>query len=207
LQKAQQTWQQVQPVLVKTWETIRWLAQQAKRFWDFAFPKIDSAWNRTRPLIRRVLPAKWNERITDRMMTSGAIALLVGLTWLTTTLLSPKPAVSKQPPPTAISQPQVEPVPSARIANIQKQFVELTESYAPDLVEAVQVNPQRDLLQLQVSGEWYGLAANQQDRLAGEMWKRSQKLRFSQLDVTDAEGNLLARSPVIGKQMIVLQRS
>jgi hypothetical protein len=72
------------------------------------------------------------------------------------------------------------------------------------LVQAVQADFARGRLLLSVTDDWKALESSQRERLANELLKRSKKLKFEQLDITDAEGKLLARSPVVGAQMVLL---
>ena len=58
-----------------------------------------------------------------------------------------------------------------------------------------------------LSDDWYQLVENRQDRLLGDMFRRSQQLEFDKLMITDSNDNLIARSPVIGKEMVVLRRT
>jgi ABC-type molybdenum transport system ATPase subunit/photorepair protein PhrA len=53
----------------------------------------------------------------------------------------------------------------------------------------------------------YELSGDRQNKLADEMLKRAQELDFSKLEITDIQGTLLARSPVVGPNMIILQRA
>jgi hypothetical protein len=206
LQKAQQVWQNVQPVLVKIWETTVQLAKQAKVFWETTQPKVQRWWSATLPKIRGILPRAWNEKLTDWMITSGAIALVVLLFWLTTTILFPHRSVAAKIPPAAKSAPafKVAPPDPSKLVAIQNQLTETAVPYGEGLVDTVRVQPQRNRLTVQVGDGWYGLEVMQQDQLANEWFKRSLKLKYSQLDLVDAADKLLARSPVVGPKMVVL---
>jgi hypothetical protein len=207
LQQVRQVWQTVQPVLVKLWETTLHWAKQAKAFWDTTQPKVQRWWEATLPRIRGILPQAWNEKLTDWMITSGAIALVVLLFWLTTSLLFPHRVVAKAPPAAATPVAKVTPIDPGKLTSIQNQLNETAVTYGEALVDAVRVQPQRQRLTVQVSDSWYGLSATQQDQLANDWFKRSLKLKYSQLDLVDAAGQMLARSPVVGSKMVVLQRS
>jgi hypothetical protein len=50
------------------------------------------------------------------------------------------------------------------------------------------------------------LKESQQDKLADEILRRSNELDFSKLEITDLKGTLLARSPVVGPNMVILKR-
>lgn len=143
---------------------------------------------------------------------------------------SPKPApvsppVIAKPTPTPVGQPTpaVSPAPSPRpspappplkltpeqtlIARIQDQVAEVSNQYVNGLIQAVQANFRASRLTVKVGDGWYGLLPAQQDNLANDMLKRAQQLNFVKLEVTDTKGMLLARSPVVGTEMVVLRRS
>jgi hypothetical protein len=112
---------------------------------------------------------------------------------------TPEPAVA--PPPALVLDPE-----QALIASIQTQVAEVANQYAAGLIQLVQANFQSSQLIVQVSDDWYDLSQSQQDKLAAEISQRSQELDFSKLEVSDSHGALLARSPVVGTDMIILKR-
>jgi hypothetical protein len=227
LQQAKQVWQTVQPAAVKIGSTTVELGRKARDFWSVTQPKVQRWWSATLPKIRGILPQAWNDKLADWMITSGAIALLVMLFWITTSLLFPsRPVVAKAPPAGVIAPRNTSksaPIDANKLTSIQNQLAEVAEPYAPELptvpgmenpeipapklIDWVQANPNRDLLMVQVADDWYELAAAQQDGLANDLFKRSLKLKFEQLELVDATGKSLARSPVVGSKMVVLRRS
>jgi hypothetical protein len=60
---------------------------------------------------------------------------------------------------------------------------------------------------VKVGNGWYDLAPAQQDKLANDLLKRAKQLDFSKLELTSPDNTLLARSPVVGTEMIIMQRS
>ena len=93
------------------------------------------------------------------------------------------------------------------IASIQERVMEVTSQYTQGIVQTIQANFRGDVLLVKVSNRWYDLSDSQQDKLANQMLEKSQSLDFSTLEIIDSEENLVARSPVVGSQMIVLRRS
>lgn len=93
------------------------------------------------------------------------------------------------------------------IASIQERVMEVTSQYTQGIVQTIQANFRADVLLVKVSNGWYELSDSQQDKLANQMLEKSQSLDFSTLEIIDKEENLVARSPVVGSQMIVLRRS
>jgi hypothetical protein len=124
---------------------------------------------------------------------------------------APKP-VAPAPLPTPISSPSPTPTltltPEQKlIAAIQDQVAEVSDQYADGLIRSVQANFKSSRLTVKVGDDWYGLPRSQQDQVAAEMLRRSQELDFSNLEITDIEGTLLARSPVVGSTMVILKRT
>ncbi|MGG6292777.1 hypothetical protein ACQ4M4_00015 [Leptolyngbya sp. AN02str] len=121
---------------------------------------------------------------------------------------SPSAIATPAPSPTPTPKPKLELTPEQKlIASIQDQVAQVTDQYSSGLIQSVQANFRRSLLSVTVGEGWYGLSPSQQNKLADEMLGRSQKLDFSKLEITDSNGDLLARSPVIGTNMIIVKRS
>lgn len=132
-------------------------------------------------------------------------------------LVAPAPSLSETPAPAQSTAPSRQPTPPAvpalklnpeqkLIAAIQTQVAEITDRYANGLIQSVEANFQGSQLVLHVSEDWYTLSISQQDQLAAEMLQRSRDLDFNTLKIVDEAGRRLARSPVVGTDMVVLQR-
>jgi len=120
---------------------------------------------------------------------------------------APTPTPSPSPPTPASPPPPLELTPEqSLIAAIQDQVAEVTNRYANELIQSIQANFRDSRLIVKVSMGWYELSGDRQNKLADEMLKRAQELDFSKLEITDTQGTLLARSPVVGPDMIILQR-
>jgi hypothetical protein len=121
----------------------------------------------------------------------------------------PTPEVSPSPEPTpeVVAEPEIELTPEQRlIASIQAQITEISNQYVSELINVTQPKFRSSRLIVQVSDRWYSLAPKLQDQLANELLARSQQLDFSKLELTNAQGTLLARNPVVGSSMIILKR-
>jgi hypothetical protein len=164
------------------------------------------------PQLRSRLPEPWKTKLPEQVLT--AIALLFLLSFLSAifALLPGKPpALVKAPNFSAPSLPN-EPAPIHspvarldRLTKIQAQLAEIASPYSEGLVESVQVG-RHSRLKVTIGSGWYALEPRQQDQLANEVLKRSHKLKFEQLELITAEGILLARSPVVGSGMLMLER-
>ncbi len=132
----------------------------------------------------------------------------------------PIPTPSPESPPTD-SRPPEPPAKPARktrppklnltpeqklITAIQEQVADLSNQYSNGLIQSIQANFRSGRLTVKVGEGWYELESTRQDRLAAEMLQRTQKLDFSRLEIIDDKGAIVARSPVVGKGMVILQR-
>lgn len=131
--------------------------------------------------------------------------------------IPPVVTAPKAPKPIESSPPSVVPTPSppplkltpeqTLIARIQNQVAAISDQYVNGLVESIQANFRGSRLIVHISDEWYGLSRSQQDKLASEILSRTQNLDFLKLELVDGAGKLLARSPVVGTEMIILRRT
>lgn len=117
-------------------------------------------------------------------------------------------AISPTPPKPSVPPPPLKLTPEQKlIARIQDQVAAISNPYASGLIQSVQANFRGSRLIVNVSDGWYGLSQSQQDNLASEILRRTETLDFIKLEMVDAAGRLLARSPVVGSEMIILKRS
>ena len=123
-------------------------------------------------------------------------------------VIEPAPAIVEPiPEPAKPAPPVVELTPEQKlIASIQDQVVTVAAPYSSGLIQTIKPNFTRSRLSVLVADNWYELSRSQQDQLGDELLKRAQELDFSQLEITDAQGTLLARSPVVGSTMVILKR-
>lgn len=119
------------------------------------------------------------------------------------------PVLEAPAPPTAIA---VDPLPAAPLtpeqgllAVIQQELMDLEGLYPPQLLQRIEPNFLASRLTVTIGTNWKQLSAKQQQNLLDTLWQRAQKLSFAQLRLYDTDGNLIARSPVVGQEMVVLQ--
>ncbi|MBE9229884.1 hypothetical protein IQ264_31260 [Phormidium sp. LEGE 05292] len=112
----------------------------------------------------------------------------------------PKPIETLPPPPPVLTPEQT------LIAAIQNQVADIASEFANGLIVGIKADFPNNFLSLQVANDWYTFDSAKQDQLAADMWQRSQKLDFEKLEIYDTQGRLVARSPVIGSNMIIWQR-
>jgi len=130
---------------------------------------------------------------------------------------SPIPAPTPTPEPQIIASPTPVPTPTPAplkltpeqtlIARIQNDIVTASDGYAGDLIETVSANFRGSLLIVNLNQEWYSLPADQQDKFANELLQRAAQLNFVKLEILAPDDTLVARSPVVGSEMVILKRT
>lgn len=190
-----------------------------------SFRSVEVFWDATLAKIRSVLPATWNEKLSDWGITGAIAGTIVVILVTTAAILPDTPAqVAKAPPNTIEAPPELKapkppqpvevelpPAPEltpeqSLIAAIQNQVAEITNQYGNGLIQSIEANFEGSRLIVKVSDGWYNLKESQQNKLADEIFSRSNDLDFSKLQITDLAGTLLARSPVVGTKMVILKR-
>jgi hypothetical protein len=188
---------------------------------------IGRGWLTILNAIRSVLPAPLQEKIPNWSLSGALITVLavsIGSLYL---IVAPKPpevatitpVPIQEPTPPILSAPAdsvpVEPLPSpapnltpeqALIASIQTQVSEVTGKYSESLIEAIQANFRESILVVTIADEWYTLEEPRQNKLVKDIQQRAKTLDFSRLELIDYQGSLVARSAVIGDEMIILKR-
>jgi len=118
-------------------------------------------------------------------------------------LVAPEPAQPielNEPPPLPLTPEQ------SLIGAIQQEVKDLTIQYPDGLILAIAPNFLASQLTVTLSNDWYDLSPQRQDNVADAIWQRSQKQAFRKLNLLGPTGGLLARNPVVGNQVIVLER-
>ncbi|MBD2295205.1 hypothetical protein H6G06_17390 [Anabaena sphaerica FACHB-251] len=141
----------------------------------------------------------------------------------------PTPTVEPEPIPTPTVEPEPEPIPTlepepekiveltpeqALIAAIENQLTEITvplqqtgdENISVNLIKSIQANFRTSDLTIKISDDWYILEPSQQQQLAADILQRSQELDFTHLQLFDSQDKLIARSPVVGNEMIIFSK-
>ncbi|WP_448561318.1 hypothetical protein [Trichothermofontia sp.] len=130
----------------------------------------------------------------------------------------------ESPPAIAPAKPELAPTPEAKpaptpkpalpleltpeqslIAAIQSDIAEISVQYADGLVQAVQANFPQGRLVVTIGDEWYNLTSSRQEQLGRQLLAQARALDFVHLELRDRAGTLIARSPVVGDALVILQ--
>ncbi|TAF20294.1 MAG: hypothetical protein EAZ76_01845 [Nostocales cyanobacterium] len=137
----------------------------------------------------------------------------------------PEPTVELTPQPTPEREeikPEPEPTPIVEltpeqnlIANIENQLVEIAvitvknqedEKININMINSIQTNLETSDLIITINDYWYKLEKPVQKKLAAKILQRSQELDFTHLQILDSQHKLIARSPVVGNEMIIFSK-
>jgi hypothetical protein len=171
-------------------------------------------WAATLHQFRRILPGSLRQ-LTDPILTAIVVAIVTITIWLVNGLLFPRinssanlpPApITAQPlPPVVSTAPKVSPE-QAFIEAIQTQLNDITSQYPDNIIQTLSVDITRDRLIVRLNPIWYLITDDRQNSLTDRMWLQAQANHFTKLEIQDTQGVAIARNPVVGKQMIILQR-
>ncbi len=133
----------------------------------------------------------------------------------------PTPVVEPEVIPTPVIETEPTPIPvieltpeQALLAAIENQFSEISisvkntkdKNIISQLIKPLQANFRTSDLTVEISDIWYDLEKSQQNKLAAEILQRSQELNFIHLEIVDSQKKIIARSPVVGNEMIIFNR-
>jgi hypothetical protein len=167
-------------------------------------------WAGTLNQFRRLLPAPLRQ-LSDAILTAILVAIVTVGIWFVDGFFVPGVDRSvAAPPPTPLvapisSAPKISPE-LAFTQAIQSQLSEITSQYPDNIVKTIDIDIDRDLPIVQLDSSWYTLDDERQNTLTDRMWQQAQSNHFTKLEVRDERGVAIARSPVVGKHPIILQR-
>ncbi|MEM6434882.1 MAG: hypothetical protein AAF773_13690 [Cyanobacteria bacterium P01_D01_bin.115] len=193
-----------------------------------------TAWQRLLRGIRGRIPAAAN--LSDSVLSGLLIGILVLLLTLINGVRPPAVA-APPPAPEPTSSPELPAIPevevpasrpatptlpdaasspldtaaaalqSDRIANLQAQLTDSTILNAKRVIDSVQADFTANRLTLIVNGDWYRLSDYDQTQLAQQLMTQAADLAFTTLELQTTTGELIARTPVIGDEMVIFSRS
>ncbi len=134
---------------------------------------------------------------------------------------TPIPVVEPEPTPIPVVEPEPTPIPvveltpeESLLVAIENQFAAISivvkskdkQNIISQLIKPIAANFRTSDLKVKIKDIWHNLEKSQQDQLAADILQRSQEMNFIHLEVVDSQDKLIARSPVIGNQMIIFKR-
>ncbi len=120
--------------------------------------------------------------------------------------VEPKQPESSKINKTPLPQPVITPE-QILVSAIQKKISEITSQDYEELIVSGEADLLAGRLLIKVSDDWYQMDKSSQDKFVNETLQRSQQFKINKLAIEDLQNNLIARSPVVGNKMIILQRT
>ncbi len=185
--------------------TPRWI-EQSLGFWSGILEQF-----------RRILPAPVRQ-LSDALLTGVVVIFLTVVIWFIDGVLAtktpsaivtnPTAPISAQPNPKNITEIDdlITSPEQAFIDAIQTQLNDITSQYPDDIIQTLQVDFPRDRAIVRLNPVWYLIGDAQQDLVTDRMWLQAKANHFSKLELQDAQGHSIARSPVVGQHMVILKR-
>ena len=191
-----------------------------------------SRWDGFLRTFRLFLPSSISNNVSDSLLTGIFAVIFLVTIGITIFLFIPKstqvavvPPVEEVTKPTPVIEPEPKPTPvieltpeASLLVAIENQFSEISVSVkntkdknkdkniVSQLIKPLVANFRTGDLTLKISDIWYSLEKSQQDKLAADILQRSQELNFTHLKIVDSQEKIIARSPVVGNEMIIFHR-
>ncbi|MEM9816425.1 MAG: hypothetical protein AAF827_08500 [Cyanobacteria bacterium P01_D01_bin.6] len=183
------------PQTTTTKEALSWIQP--------AWQKFRRLWQRLIVGVRNRIPAA--TKLSDSALSGILVGILVLLLMLLNSVRQPSVGAS----PTSLAPTEVPALDAGdvdRIAQIQTQMTDSSILNAQRVIDSVQADFRQNQLTLVFNGDWYRLSDYDQTQLAQALMQQSQELAFTDLELVTSTSELLARSPVVGNNMVILQR-
>jgi hypothetical protein len=171
----------------------------------------------SKPVLTRPAP----QRVTQRPIAQPSVAPAPSIKPTVQPSIAPAPTVKPtvvakpvapvtQPkvvaePPVAVAKPVPVPTPSIDLADIQAQLTSEVAAMGEGLVTSIKTADTNRTLQVSIGSDWDALSVLDRQKVAQKLWGRSQKLDFKKFELLDSSNTLVARSPVVGSNVIILQ--
>ena len=91
------------------------------------------------------------------------------------------------------------------VAALETKLKELVQAYPSEVIQNIQISLTESSLLVQVTDGWYELEPERQNSLGNDILERSRAFGFDKLELKDNSGILVARNPIIGEKVIILQ--
>ncbi len=118
----------------------------------------------------------------------------------------PQTEIAPSTPPNPVSQPaEIQNPESSRRLQLRKNLDIIANSLVNQAI--VSIRPSGRNLTITLSDAWYRSTEDTQTKLTNSLLVTTQGQGYSNLRLEDTEGSLIARTPVVGEGMIILQRA
>ncbi|ERT09554.1 hypothetical protein M595_0462 [Lyngbya aestuarii BL J] len=92
------------------------------------------------------------------------------------------------------------------ITTIQAKMKKSITKISPEIMISVRANFSANLLRVELNESWYELSENKQNQIAQVLFDQAQNFDFTRIELIETSGKPLARSAVIGSNIVILNR-
>ncbi len=151
-----------------------------------------------------IIPTQLTENPKKILGILAAVLLSIVTSWAVVRFWPhPATAVIEQPAITSAAIAQTSPE-ETLITAVRSQFSTLASQYPAGLISNLELDNERQLAIVTLGNLWSNLSGEQQQQVAQSLWQQSRAYQMAKLEVRSGNGNLLARSPVVGQDMVIL---
>ncbi len=151
-----------------------------------------------------IIPTQLTENPKKILGILAAVLLSIVTSWAVVNFWS-NPALVATPLP-AITNAGIAPVSPEEtlVAAVRSQFSTLASQYPADLISDLELDNERQLAIVTLGNLWGSLAGDEQQQIAQSLWQQARTYQMAKLEMRSGSGSLLARSPVVGQEMVIL---
>lgn len=203
------------PALVKAWQQV-----VSSSIWQKGVTATAPIWRSIGQALEPIATSEGVKPILEKRVAASTIAAVLVLILLFKPSPAPRvvakkiPSFSNTPSQTVAANDLIAPKEvgapvspeQIMVTDIQSQVAAVSKKYGEALIQSVQTNFRLGRLVVQLTDAWYQLNPVKQEQLMADILERSQSLSFKKVLVADPEHNLIARSPAVGNEMVILKR-
>lgn len=91
------------------------------------------------------------------------------------------------------------------LKNIEDKLKTITQKYGENMVIKILVDFRENSITIALTDDWQNLKANEKNKLARELFEKAKSLDLYKFSLRDSRGNVLARSAVVGDDVIIIK--
>lgn len=151
-----------------------------------------------------VIPTQLTENPKKILGILAAVLLSIATSWVVVNFWPSQSQEAAQPP--AITSAATTPISpeEALITAVRSQFSTLASQYPAGLISNLELDNERQLAIVTVGNLWASLTGEQQQQVAQSLWQQARVYQMAKVEMRSSAGNLLARSPVVGSDMVIV---
>ncbi|HIK38529.1 MAG: hypothetical protein NZ901_04240 [Geminocystis sp.] len=91
------------------------------------------------------------------------------------------------------------------LKNIEDKLKTITQKYGENMVVKILVDFRENSITIALTDDWQNLKINEKNKLARELFEKAKSLDLHKFSLQDSRGNVLARSAVVGDNVIIMK--